>query len=90
MLLPGVEEVQPFGLAILSIREVAGETAAAWRTANLAGMQHVTIGCLAWVNAHVKADCLVAGRTAGADSVDDLDMLPQGAMLLVFGGRGRR
>jgi hypothetical protein len=39
---------------------------------------------LAKVDAGVKADCPVAGRMSGPGSVDDLDMLPPGAMLLVF------
>ena len=40
----------------------------------------------AGVNAHVKVPCLVAGMIAGADSIDDLDLLRHGAMSALFGG----
>ena len=53
--------------------------------ADLAG-QHVRIGRPAGVNADVKVGCLVAGMAAGADSIDDLDVLRHGAMGLLFGG----
>jgi len=37
-------------------------------------------------NSVTKAMCLVAGMAAGADSVDDMDLLRDGAMETVFGG----
>jgi hypothetical protein len=47
---------------------------------------HVTIAAAAGVNAAVKAGCLVAGMAAGADSVDDMNVLRHGAMSEVFDG----
>jgi Transposase DDE domain group 1 len=38
------------------------------------------------VNAPVKIVCLVAGMIAGADSIDDMDLLRHGAMGELFGG----
>jgi hypothetical protein len=38
------------------------------------------------VNAHLKVPCLVAGMAAGADCIDDLDLLRHGAMTSLFGG----
>jgi len=38
------------------------------------------------VNAHLKVPCLVAGMAAGADSIDDMDLLRHGAMTSLFGG----
>jgi hypothetical protein len=38
------------------------------------------------VNPAVKVACLVAGMAAGADSIDDLDLLRHGAMTALFGG----
>jgi hypothetical protein len=38
------------------------------------------------VNAHLKVPCLVAGMAAGADSIDDIDLLRHGAMSTLFGG----
>jgi hypothetical protein len=38
------------------------------------------------VNADVKVGCVVAGMAAGADSIDDLDVLRHGAMAVMFGG----
>jgi hypothetical protein len=37
-------------------------------------------------NAVTKAMCLVAGMAAGADSIEDMDLLRDGAMQAVFGG----
>jgi len=37
-------------------------------------------------NADLKAGCLVAGMAAGADSIDDRDVLRHGAMTDLFGG----
>ena len=53
--------------------------------ADLAG-EHVTIASPAGVNPHLKIPCLVAGMAAGADSIDDMDVLRHGAMAEVFGG----
>ena len=38
------------------------------------------------VNAQVKVPCLVAGMMAGADSIDDTDVLRHGALPVLFGG----
>ena len=38
------------------------------------------------MNAHLKVPCLVAGMAAGADSIDDMDVLRHGAMAELFGG----
>jgi hypothetical protein len=38
------------------------------------------------VNADLKVGCLVAGMAAGADSIDDMDVLRHGAMDALFGG----
>src|SRR5271166_5145552 len=48
--------------------------------------EHVTPGGECGVNAHLKVGCLVAGMAAGADSIDDMDLLRHGAMSSVFGG----
>ncbi len=53
--------------------------------ADLAG-EHVTITSRTGVNAGLKIPCLVAGMAAGADSIDDMDVLRHGAMADVFGG----
>jgi hypothetical protein len=53
--------------------------------ADLAG-EHVRITRRCGVNAHLKVSCLVAGMVAGADSIDDLDVLRHGAMPALFGG----
>ena len=53
--------------------------------ADLAG-EHVKIARRAGVNAHLKIPGLVAGMAAGADSIDDMDVLRHGAMPEVFGG----
>jgi hypothetical protein len=47
---------------------------------------HVRPGGECGVNAHVKVPCLVAGMAAGADSIDDMDLLRHGAMASLFGG----
>jgi hypothetical protein len=56
--------------------------------AGLAGLvaEHVRIGGRCGVNAHLKVPCLVAGMIAGADSIDDMDLLRHGAMPALFGG----
>jgi len=53
--------------------------------ADLAG-EHVTIASGPGVNPGLKIGCLVAGMAAGADSIDDMDVLRHGAMAEVFGG----
>jgi hypothetical protein len=47
---------------------------------------HVRPGPACGVNARVKVGCLVAGMVAGADSIDDLDVLRHGALPALFGG----
>jgi Transposase DDE domain group 1 len=56
--------------------------------AGLAGLvrRHVQVAGPAGVNADLKAGCLVAGMAAGADSIDDMDVLRHGAMAEVFCG----
>src|SRR2546425_283756 len=49
-------------------------------------VEHVTSGGECGVNAHLKVPCLVAGMAAGADSIDDMDLLRHGAMTSLFGG----
>ena len=48
--------------------------------------EHVCPGGECGVNAHLKVPCLVAGMAAGADSIDDMDLLRHGAMGALFGG----
>src|SRR5467141_260420 len=48
--------------------------------------EHVTPGGTCGVNAHLKVPCLTAGMAAGADSIDDMDLLRHGAMDVLFGG----
>jgi hypothetical protein len=48
--------------------------------------QHVAITARTGVNADLKVGCLVAGMAAGADSIDDMDVLRHGAMEDLFGG----
>src|SRR6266480_7426330 len=48
--------------------------------------RHVTIASPGGVNAELKVGCLVAGMAAGADSIDDMDVLRHGAMGWLFGG----
>jgi hypothetical protein len=38
------------------------------------------------VNAHLKVPALVAGMVAGADSVDEMDLMPHGGMGRLFTG----
>ena len=56
--------------------------------AGLAGLvaEHVRPGGPGGVNTHLKIPCLVAGMVAGADSIDDMDLLRHGAMPDLFGG----
>jgi Transposase DDE domain group 1 len=48
--------------------------------------EHVSPGGECGVNAPLKVGCLVAGMTAGADSIDDMGLLRHGAMDALFGG----
>ena len=48
--------------------------------------EHVRPGGECGVNPHLKVACLVAGMAAGADSIDDMDLLRHGAMAALFGG----
>jgi hypothetical protein len=56
--------------------------------AGLAGLvaAHVRPGRPCGVNAQLKVPCLVAGMAAGADSIDDMNLLRHGAMPALFGG----
>jgi len=56
--------------------------------AGLGGLvaEHVRPGGECGVNAHLKVPALVAGMAAGADSIDDMDLLRHGAMSTLFGG----
>jgi hypothetical protein len=48
--------------------------------------EHVRPGGECGVNADLKVGCLVAGMAAGADAIDDMDLLRHGAMASLFGG----
>src|SRR6516164_7261313 len=48
--------------------------------------RHVQIAARTGVYPDVKVPCLVAGMAAGADSIDDMDLLRHGAMTSLFGG----
>jgi hypothetical protein len=48
--------------------------------------EHVRPGGECGVNAHLKVPALAAGMAAGADSIDDMDVLRHGAMSTLFGG----
>ncbi len=52
---------------------------------DLAG-EHVRVAGPCGANAGFKVGCLVAGMTAGADSIDDMDVLRHGAMSELFTG----
>jgi hypothetical protein len=56
--------------------------------AGLAGLvdAHVRPGGPCGVNAHLKLPGLVAGMAAGANSIDDMDLLRHGALPGLFGG----
>jgi hypothetical protein len=55
---------------------------------DLAGLvaEQVKVGAAVGVNAHLKIPGIVAGMLAGADSIDDLDVLRHGGMTTLFGG----
>src|SRR5260370_1209695 len=63
---------------VMSLAERAGLYALARRGVAITGK--------CGVNAEVKIGCLVCGRAAGADSIDDMDLLRHGAMPQVFSG----
>jgi hypothetical protein len=63
---------------VVSLAERAGLHALARR--------HVSVAGPCGANAEVKIGCLVAGMAAGADSIDDMDVLRHGAMGEVFAG----
>src|ERR1700724_4406366 len=48
--------------------------------------EHVTIASRTGVNPDLKVPCLVAGMAAGADSIDDMNLLRHGAVGALFGG----
>ena len=48
--------------------------------------EHVRPGGDCGVNAQLKVPALIAGMAAGADSIDDMDLLRHGAMGTLFGG----
>ena len=48
--------------------------------------EHVTVAGPCGAGADLKVSCLVAGMTAGADSIEDMDVLRHGAMAELFGG----
>ena len=48
--------------------------------------EHFRPGGQCGVNADLKVPCLVAGMAAGADSIEDMDLLRHGAMSTLFGG----
>src|SRR5438128_1086683 len=48
--------------------------------------EHVLIGRPCGANPHLKIPAIVAGMAAGADSIDDLDVLRHGAMSELFAG----
>jgi hypothetical protein len=56
--------------------------------AGLGGLvrRHVQVTAKAGVNAEAKIGCVVAGMTAGADCIDDMDILRHGAMGELFAG----
>jgi hypothetical protein len=60
-----------------------------WRSPSAPGCrdlvaEHVRPGGECGVNAHLKVPALVAGMAAGADSIDDIDVLRHGAMSALF------
>jgi hypothetical protein len=48
--------------------------------------EYVSVGGPCGASADLKAGCLVAGMAAGADSIEDMDVLRHGAMPELFGG----
>ena len=59
----------------------------ALRLAESAGLYELLAGVtVPSPNASAKAACVVGGMLAGADSIDDLDLLRHGGMTRLFGG----
>lgn len=48
--------------------------------------EHLTVAASAGANAHLKVPALVAGMVAGADSIEDMDLLRHGGMGRLFAG----
>jgi hypothetical protein len=48
--------------------------------------EHVKATAAGGVNAHLKVPALIGGMIAGADSIDDMDLLRHGGMGRLFGG----
>jgi hypothetical protein len=48
--------------------------------------EHLSVSGPCGASAHLKIGCLVAGMAAGADSIEDLDVLRHGAMAELSGG----
>jgi Transposase DDE domain group 1 len=48
--------------------------------------EHLTLKAKGGLNAHLKVPALVAGMVAGADSIDDMDLLRHGGMGRLFTG----
>jgi hypothetical protein len=63
---------------VMALAERAGLGDLAW--------EHVRVGRPCGVNAQVKVGCLVGGMIAGAECIDDMDLLRHGAMVVLFGG----
>jgi hypothetical protein len=59
---------------------------------DLAGLvaEHLKVTVAVGANAHLKIPGIVAGMLAGADSIDDLDVLRHGGMGELFGWDNRR
>ncbi len=66
-------------IPVMSLAERAGLEALVRR--------HLTIAARTGVGGDLKIGCLVAGMAAGADSIDDMDVLRHGAMVRLFGVR---
>ncbi len=66
-------------IPVMSLAERAGLEALVRR--------HVTIAARTRVGGDLKIGCLVAGMAAGAESIDDMDVLRHGAMVRLFGVR---
>src|SRR4051794_18654319 len=58
------------------------------QSCGLAGLvrERVTLREKGGVNAHLKVPALIAGMAAGADSIDDMDLLRHGGMERLFTG----
>jgi hypothetical protein len=52
--------------------------------------QHLSLAGEGSANAHLKIPALIGGMLAGADSIDDMDLLRHGGMDRLFTGSGPR